>query len=198
MLTSSLVTLVKKDFPDWSRTMILTFINEIQKIVFTKEATKLMRMYDSSTGKDPVLSTSDGTYLYNIYTILQTGEIEYNAWRVTDIYSSNIEEPILTVEKFDAVSNGTAKVLFTENPKTSTYYFRAYRFPIDIDSENVQLEVPSAYHITHIYEGICGLIEKYRSGRSDRWEKFESILLPDIIKRMSDSNNIYNVNYKGY
>jgi hypothetical protein len=61
------------------------------------------------------------------------------------------------------------------------------------------MEIPHAYHLSHIWEGLCGLIEKYRSGKSDRFLYFMEKLLPDLILKISENqNNEYNVEVKGY
>lgn len=195
MLTSSLVTLVKREFPDWSRPLILTLFDEVQKMVFTQNATRQMRMYDASTGKDPVLTTVSGTYEYEIST---SNGFDNNAWRVCVVYTDSIDEPV-DVDFFDSNNTYQAKILFKDDPGSTTYYIRAYRFCNSLISESVSLEVPASYHLTHIFEGVCGLIEKYRSGKSERWDIFEKMLLPELVKKMSDSNGaIYTVPYKGY
>lgn len=195
MLTSSLITFIKKDYPDWSRNYILFAINEIQNMVFTQNATKQMWIYDSSTGKDPVLTTTDSTYEYYINT---DEGFPYNAWRVYDVYSSDITDPE-DVEKFEAAQGSYARILFKENPGVQDFYVRAYRFPTSLTTESIALEIPAAYHLDYVYEGVCGFIEKFRSGRSERYENFVRILLPELVKKMSDSNaGIYEVTYKGY
>jgi len=195
MLTSSLITLLKKEFPDWSRVLLLELINEIQRMIFTQNATRQMWMYDSSTGTDPVLSTIAGTHCYDIDTI---NGFNNNAWRVYAVYKTSINEPEI-VEKLDATPSNSAKVIFPIDPGTTNYYIRAYRFCTLLTSESIQLEVPHSYHLSHVYEGVCGLIEKYRSGVSKRLDDFKNILLPCLIKSLSDSNGgIYNVKYKGF
>lgn len=193
MLTSAIVTTAKKDFPDWSRTSILSFLNEIQNMIFCQDTTVHMQMY-GSTGKDPVLTTTAGTYEYTISTANGFSE---NSWRVTSVYSVSIDDPEDVILK-DASPGGYATVIFKSDPGSTDFYIRSYRFPTQLSIESTQLEIPASYHITHVYEGLIGLIEKARSGKSDRWEKFEKLLLPDIKTRLSRTQSSYYVPYRGY
>lgn len=195
MLTSALITLVQKQYPDVSRVIILELMNEIQKMIYTQNAVSSMKMISSTTGIDPVLTTVAGTYSYDIAT---TTGFEHNAWRITDVYTSDISEPE-DVTLFDATPSEAAKVIFKENPGTGNYYIRAYKFPTDVSSESIQLTVPNAYHLSHIFEGICGFIEKLRSGKSERYDIFMKSLLPEVVKKLSDTKEtFFFVTPKGY
>lgn len=182
MLTSAIVTLAQKQFPDWSRTMILEFLNELQRIVYTQNTVLPMRMYDSTTGKDPILTTVSNTYSYDINTI---NGFPYDAWKICNVYKEDISESE-DVTLFDSTPNESAKVVFKENP-SSKYYVRCYKLPTQLTSETIQLSIPHGYHLSHVYEGLCGLIEKFRSGKSDRWDVFEKLLLPELVKKLSDN-----------
>ena len=187
--------MASRNFPDWSRVQLLEILNEVHRMVFTQNVTNSMRMYDVTTGKDPVLTTTSGTYLYEINT---TNGFSNNAWRVTDIYSSDIDEPEDIIKK-DATPSNSAIIIFKDNPGNSQYYVKAYRQCSSLITENVQMEVPSSYHLSHIWEGLVGMIEKFRSGRSDRWDLFISKLLPELVLKISEnSNGNYNVTSKGY
>jgi hypothetical protein len=197
MLTSALITLAQKQFPDWSRTMLLSLLNEIQQMVFTQNCTNQMRMYDDATGKDPLLTTTSGTYEYTIDT---TDGFDYDAWRVTDVYDIDINNTsTIDWSAVDATSSVAAKVVFTNDPGVGTYYIRAYRFPTELTTESVQLEVPSSYHISHLLEGLAGFIEVTRSGRSDRWEKFLQKTMPELVEKMNKGNTRSSFTpYRGY
>ena len=193
MLTSALISLANSEVPDWSRVRILTFLDEIQKMVFKQNATAQMRMYDSTKGLDPLLTT-DGTKVE--YNISKTNGFPYDAWRVYMVYNTiyaghdyyKHPEPqaLKNILTFDATpATPYARVVFHEKP-TGSFYIRCYRSPTTLDKESVQLEVPEAYHLTHIYEGLMGFIEQFRSGKSERYQIFIQKLLPDLIKRMSD------------
>lgn len=195
MLTSAIVTLAQKQFPDWSSTMIVELLNELHKYIFTQVPVERMRMYSTTTGTDPILTTTAGTYEYTINT---TNGFDYNSWRVVKVYQD--ETDYVDVITYDAVSSSTgAKIVFREDPGTQDYYIKAYRFPTNITSVSSQLEIPATYHLTHIYDGLVGIIEKFRSGRSDTWEMFVKIKAPELIKKMSDARtSIPFSNYGGY
>lgn len=195
MLTSAIVTLAQKQFPDWSEVMIVELLNELHKYIFTQVPVERMRMYSTTTGTDPILTTTAGTYEYTINT---TNGFDYNAWRVVNVYQDEVE--YVDVITYDAVNSATgAKIVFREDPGTQDYYIKAYRFPTDINSISTQLEIPATYHLTHIFDGLVGIIEKFRSGRSEVWDLFIKIKAPELIKKMSDSRTASPFsNYGGY
>ena len=189
MQTSQLITLAKKQFPDFSREMLLGFLNELQRIIFTQRPVNQMRRIDSTTGKDYLLTTVTGTYEYTI-----TG-----AWRVTKVYDTYDEDDAYAIF-FDAAPGGYARIIFKEDPGTLNYYVTSYRFPNELVTENTPLEGPDAFHLSHLFEGLCGIIEKFRSGKSERWDVFELKLLPELVKKLSDnhtSNHSFTT-YRGY
>lgn len=185
MLTTSLITFIQSDFPDWSEVRILSLINEIQRIVFTQVPTDQMRMFDTLTGKDPILTTESGTLVYNINTSAPAS-FPYNAWRIWEVYQTDINDPedVFTIDA-TPVTN-CAQIVFKEDPGITDFYVRCYRFPTVLSSNSVQLEIPHQYHLTHVYEGVAGLIEKSRSGKSERWNMFEQKLLPELVKKLSE------------
>lgn len=183
MLTNSLITLLKEEFNDYSPVRLAVLLDEVQRMIFTQNATEQMRMYSTTTGKDPILTTQDGVYEYTIGTIQG---FTNNAWRVYEVYQNEDEDQV-DVFTVDARSESTpARIVFKENPGAQDYFIRSYRFPTPISTPYTALEVPYAYHLSHVYEGVAGLIEKFKSGRSERWEMFYNKLLPELVKKMSD------------
>lgn len=183
MLTSALISLASIEAPDWSRIRILTFLDEIQKMIFSQNATKAMRIYDSVTGLDPVLTTSGTSVEYNINT---TNGFSHNAWRVYEVYTDDITDPEKDVLTFDATPLVPyARVVFPYTP-SGNYYLRCYRSPTTLTSESVQLEIPAGYHLSHVFDGLMGFIEKFRSGKSERYDNFIQNIMPDLVKKMSD------------
>lgn len=183
MQTNSLVTLIKKQFPDWSRQMILEFIDEVQRIVFTRTPTRQMQVLDTTTGKDPVITVSSAAE----YSVSTSTGFPADVWRVTEVYETDITEPA-DVICYDATIETPARIVFSE-PVSGQYYVRAYRFPTKIETESIQLEIPESYHITHVLNGVAGLIEQTRSGRSERWDYFLQRQLNEIVKGMSNGRS---------
>jgi hypothetical protein len=195
MLTSALVTALKKEFPDWSRTEILDMINEVQKIVFTQRPTAQMRIYNnalssSTLGLDPTLNTTAGVYEYQINSSTCTMSSGTRAWRVVSVYKDDEEEQE-EITTFDGSANDDslcAKVIFDSDPgtTTNTYHIRCYKYPTEITVESIRTIIPEQFHRSHLYEGVAGFIEKFRSGKSDRWDIFFKILLKEILQQMSE------------
>lgn len=185
MRTSALISLIKKDASNWSSDNIRELINEVQRIILLQRPLKQLRVVDTSTGKDPVLATTAGTYEYTIDT---DNGFSYDAWRVSDVYSSDIFSPS-DIISYDATPSANAKFVFLSDPGSQNYYVRYYRQPTQITSASVQLEIPHQFHVSHVKEGVLGLIEKSDSGKSERWEKFERILLPDISDKLNKGQN---------
>ena len=181
MRTNSLVTLIKKQFPDWSRVMILEMINEVQKIVFTQTPTRQMLVRDPDTGKDPVITVS-GVAEFPVPS--KEAGFPADVWRVSQVYSSSIDEP-LDVICYDSSVGEPAKIVFP-SVTTGAFHVRTYRYPTKIESEDDQLEIPESFHITHVLNGVCGLIEQTRSGKSDRWDFFLQRQVNDLVKKMSN------------
>lgn len=195
MLTRSLVTILKKDFPDWSRQMILEFLDELQRIIYTQNTVSFMRMYSSTTGEDPTVTITSGTEEYDIDT---TNGFDNDAWRVCEVYEEDIESPLSNVLKLDATNDNSCKIVVPQYT-SGIYYLRAYRFPTSLTSESIQLELPASYHYDYMYDGVCGMIERARSGKSDRWDVFRFKRLPELVKKLSENNmGTFFINPRGY
>lgn len=195
MLTSSIITLAQQRYPDVSRVMFLEYLNQIQKMIYAQNAVSSMRLYSTTTGKDPVLTTVDGTYEYIITSLTGTS---YLPWRINVVYLETIDKPT-DVMVIDAPPSGYCKVIFRDNPGTQNYFIRGYKMPTELTSESMQLTVPDSYHLTHVFEGLCGIIENARNGKSEKWEVFTKILMPDLTKKLSDTNDtVFYVTPKGY
>jgi len=185
MLTSSLITLINKEVPDWSRMQILAFINEIQNVVFSQNATSQMRIYDPNTGTDPLLHAVGGQLIYNISS---ASGFPQTAWRVYDVYRQTIMEPEANIFCLDATPKTKCASVMFKSPQSGDFFVRCYRFPDQIITEANQLEIPDAFHLSHLFEGVMGQIEQWRSGKSERYMNFYAKLLPDLVRRMSEGN----------
>lgn len=149
--TKQLVDALRLSAPNWNRTgekSLLSVLNQAQEILMYQEAFQNLAI-NTSTGKFPVLTTTDGVFYYDL-TQANTG-LNFDIWRVSQVLipiesyqsTSYIEygvsyrdpDPIRTVEyfgtqyykynksnSFDAGVNGNpyARVIFQENPTTST------------------------------------------------------------------------------
>lgn len=181
MLLRSLISLTEKDAPNWSRDNIREIYNEVQKIILTQKPVAAMRMFDSTTGKDPKITTTAGTYSYDVDTDAGFSD---NAWKIIAVYKTSIDDPT-DVLTYPASKNISAKFIFKSDPGAQDYYIRAFKLPTEVSSESVQLVIPESYHISHVREGVVGMIEKMDSGRSERWEKFIEVQVPEILAQMN-------------
>jgi hypothetical protein len=182
MLTSEMITFVQESAPSWSRSKILTLINDVQNTVLCKELSQ-NRVIDTSTGKDYLFTTTAGTYTYNIST---ANSFPYNGWKVVEVFSDydcyNNPNGIVFCQKSEALSTSSvATITFQENPAGNKYYVRYYKLPTQVTAESVQLSVPLRYQLD-IVDAVVGQVEisQSRNGMSTRWDKFETRSLPKI------------------
>jgi len=208
MQTRSLITLVKKQANDWSRENIREVLNEVQNYLCMQKPLNYFRMKDTTTGKDPILSTTSAAYEYDIGT---TELFPYDAWWVERVYKSEDDyedgygksadgsDSDYSVTRIPGDDENVAKVIFNTAPN-GDYYVECYRKPTQITDESIQLTVPISYHLNTVYEGVVGWIEMSTSGRSDRWTKFETVLAPKFQNLMNRGrvDEITFVTPKGY
>lgn len=196
MQTNALISLIQREAKDMPSELIREIINEIQKMTYRQRPVKDMQMYDSSTGLDPRFTATSGTYEYTINT---TNGFDNNADFVTTVYVTDIDSPT-DVLTFPANASSAAKIVFRANPGSSKFYIRAFKQPTEVSTTRTALTIPDAYHLSHVYEGVMGFIEQQKSGRSDRWEKWMNVLMPDLVAKLASSNRGEggNIPIKGY
>jgi hypothetical protein len=175
MQTRALITLVKKQAPEWSPENIRELVNEVQNILLMKRPVGFMRMLDTTTGKDPVLTTVAGTYEYEIS---EAEGFPADAGFVYEVHTGDPDTPVENVHVAQATNTDAATLTFDEDPGSTDYYVWCYKKPEQITAVTTELTVPMAYHMDTVFEGVVGLVEKMSSGVSDRWEKFEKVLCP--------------------
>jgi hypothetical protein len=216
MLTSEFITQVKQDFPKWSRTNILNKLNEVQKIMLLSVPLSQYKVLNTTTGNEPLLTTVAGTYNY---TLSVAAGFYANVWKVTGVHTEDdhsdgygywpnirdshyrttysYKDPLAMF--IDGSSSSYAQVTFYDDPGSTTYYITCYSQPTNLTSESITITVKDQYHQGIMYEGVCGLIEKSEnSGKSDRWEKFEQILLPRFWSSSNSLNVKKYVTLRGY
>ena len=199
MLTSSLVNLLKKQFPDYSNQNLLDIINEVHRICLTTKPVGQMRLYEATstngTGDISLVTVAD-TYEYEIDT---ANGFSSDVWRVTDVYDTVISEPA-DVICYDAQKNVPAKVVFKSNPSGTTYYLRCYKMPTEITSPSIQLQIPESRVFSDFYEGVCSFIQLLTNGSPDRWIMWQRVSIPKILSDMNTGSRGQQTHttYKGY
>jgi hypothetical protein len=188
MKTSSFITLVKKDFPKWSRENIREVLNSVQSLILCTVPLEQLRMIDPSTGKNPILTTTAGVLSYDVTTV---NGLPFNAWRTSRISTQEdcTSESAVEFENQDASYGVANKIIFKEDPGTADYYITCYKKPADIITESVELLLPEQFHIYELFEGVCGIIERSEnSGVSNRWDRFYNELLPRVRASFNDGS----------
>jgi len=200
MQTRTLINLIQKEAKNWSRENIRELIDEIHRMCLTTKPVGLMRMFATDVSGDPALSPSGGILQYSVDTA--HGFVN-DAWRVTEVYttSNGIGNPE-DVFCIDATKSTPAQINFFSDPGStaSGYRIRAYKQPTEISTETVEMQIPEAFHLSHIKEGVMGLIEMADSGTSNRWEKFTAVLLPDLVSKLNGTEKglPFKVTPRGY
>jgi len=189
MLTPSLITLIKKSATNWTTESIRELLNEVHRICLTTKPVGQMRVFDTSTGNDYLFTTTNNQFQYEITT---TNGFPENAWRVTNIYTSKDDPKGSSIDfiNTDATQDEPCKILFKENPGLSEYYFEYFKKPREITSASIQLNVPPQYHIDVVKEGVLGLIELSDNGRSERWDRFMTFLVPKLIYNLNEGSKM--------
>lgn len=184
MITSTVVTLIKRAAPDWSRSQILDLVNEVNRQMLQHEVNGV-RAISTTTGVDEKLTTVAAQYVYEVATTASPA-FSYDGWLVTKVYSSTSDEDSdVACTTIPGNRDTKAKIIFDSDPGGSEYYVRYYKEPTSISSESVQIEVPESggkynWHM-EIVMAVIGMIEMFQSGViSNKWNRFNEIVLPSF------------------
>jgi len=210
--TSQIIDWVKQDAPGWNRTGvhgILPILNEAHNILAQNE-TEQMVAYDASTGRFPLLTTTAGTYQYDMPSdIWRVNEVlvEASSYNEYDLnYSLNVISGtnskkfyqrkwyrgkeyirITGIKTIDARRGQNCKVIFDFDPGTgSLFYYRGYLKPTQITSERIELIIPEKFHLSHVVPAVIKLIEGFQNHTWDKSLAFiEEKYKRDIINEMN-------------
>ena len=207
---------MQREADGWNRTGdrgILPVLDDACNLLLRTESEQTVK-YDGTTGEFPSFTTSSGVYEYDAASdVWRIAEVlipyplstEYGIY-YEQLYGqlNNLQKPfeergyggrkymrIQQVQTVDQVrSTATAftnaKILFRIDPGDYTYYYRGYKKPANISSENVQLPLPEHLH-PYIYEAAILLIKGYQNGTiSEAMEKITDELRPIISKEQSE------------
>lgn len=199
MSTRSIVTLIKRQAPDWTRVEILDLVNDVVQIMLRKP-TSLTRMF-TTDGTDPILTTVAGTRRYELAASSTCFNYANGAFFVSDVYKSRnakfannvfaIPEDSYIPTTFiqNATGASAAIVTFVDDPGTSTFYVRAYAQPADITSETATMPIPVEWQMRAVVDGVIGMIERMEHGKSERWDTFISDILPEFWNSSDTTGN---------
>ena len=189
--TEELLSLLEKQYKGWNRDGprgIRHYLNIAQRMLCNVEGEQLM-IVDESTGKLPSITTVAGTFVYNLpstVNFIDSVVVESNSntslvdnlWQqdygnrthkmpAEDIVISGIVyDRVPFVRSFPADENNVAKVVFTEDPGTTsdTYRYRGYKLPTDIVSDSIALTIPPPYDMELLYPATAMLLEAVQNG----------------------------------
>ena len=190
MKPTALINDLLRIAPTWSRIDLLKEINTVQSMILSIVQPS-MRIIDVGTGKDPVLTTTSGVF---VYELTAAGAFGYDVLRIENVRSLDGEELLRTYNGYDrygsvevinsqkASGGSKAKVIFNFDPGGAEYYIGCYSAPAELVSENIHISLPDEYVFTHLFNGVAGRIEEFEHGvgQSHAWEKFTMKTLPQL------------------
>jgi hypothetical protein len=191
MLTEEIIDELEQRFNGWNRTGdhgLLRFLNSAHEILMSVEAEQTM-LFDTATGKLPVISTLQGVHLYvmppEVFRVSKVlVKVDHHV-RINDYHPQyHLAESrantvsiggrmyakipfIRTTDKKNL--NTPATVMFTRDPTTQdNYYYRqSYRVPTQILSEGIQHDVPAPFDYDFLLPAAAKLIEGQQNGNYD-------------------------------
>lgn len=185
--------MLQREADGWNRTGdrgILPVLDDACNLLLRTESEQTVK-YNTDTGEFPSFTSEAGIFEYEAADdVWRIEEVLIPFPRTINygIYSSppysgesNLVSPIeernyggkqyLRIQQMSVVDqlrsdpeNFTpAKMLFRVDPLVCTYYYRGYKKPVTLSSENVQLPLPEHLH-PYIYQATVILINGYQNG----------------------------------
>lgn len=179
MKTSSFITRLLREFPSTTRVHALEEMNLALSTLLDKEPLAFMRVFDESTGGDPVLSTTAGVFAYTIDDTNLGSDIN----RVERAYTGREEDPTWCDSKIHTsrnIGSNDTKIIFSEDPGGVDVKLKCYKGRTELLSETYPAEIPlpEEFIIEHLYELIAGRLERMYHGKSVRLERYLAYDLP--------------------
>jgi hypothetical protein len=173
------------------RSLIIEETNNALDILFDRPLA-IMRVYNASTGLDPVLSTMAGTYQYTSGDLNTTENIAYLGRVYSDPLDKDGGTDVIVDHNNRVLHGESITINFSEDPGTANYYVETYKKPTYILSENspVYIPFPDEFITKYLFELVVGNIELMSHGQSSRLEKFESEKLFDLYGKLNETTPI--------
>lgn len=191
--TEELLSLLEKQFIGWNRDGsrgIRHYLNLAQRMLCDVESEQLM-IINESTGKLPAITTVAGTFTYSLPSTV--GHIDSvlveandNSTLINNLYrqdygsvsrASQIVAEEITISgikyirvpyirAFPATESNVAKIVFTEDPGTTSdiYRYRGYKLPTDIVSDTIELTIHPPYDMLYLFPATALLLEGVQNG----------------------------------
>jgi hypothetical protein len=185
MKTSELITLIiRAQAAGFTRSGdVLPMLREVVNILCKQEVAQFLYL-DPATGRPQILTTVAGT--------MGPYDGPAGTWRVSNILLEtppngdygyvNVAEngtepieingrmyfPVYYVKCEDALEDALPQIYFSKDPGASTtkYYMQAYKSPVQITSDRIQLPIPDSNgaHRSIVYPAVMALIEGQNNG----------------------------------
>lgn len=194
MNSVELVNKLKRIATSWTRVALVDLIDSEQSLIFTMPV-PILRVYNSVTGKDPLLTTVDGQ---SVYEISSSEGYDADVWKITSIRSGDGNPVAISDEYVDTNSvrvvqsskGESAKVIFNFNPGAGkTFFLECYKRPLKLESENTEITLPEQFHDAFLYEAVAGRIEKPAHGVSNRYTSYLETLLPSLQQELMNDKS---------
>jgi len=217
MIASSIVAKVNRMNPDWQPAQILDVLNDVHTMCFKRESVHLIHL-DPTTGDLPYLSTTAGTFLYNV-TIPGTP-----IWKIAEIvidFSQAVPDTsvdqsydryqreydmmsrkyrCVPTRKEEAVGNQPVQVTFLFDPGTqsSLYKIAGYESPPVISALSQSL-MWHDHQVASVIACVQGLLDAQDNGRfAEAWADVQDKWLPELVyDNEKDDSPVFAQNY-GY
>jgi hypothetical protein len=191
--TEELLSLLEKQFVGWNRDGvrgIRYYLNVAQEILCAVEGDQLMIIEDS-TGKLPSITTTTNIFAYDLPSTVNfidsvlveadvTTTLADNLWRqdygrTTRSHRRASEEINISgvkylripfVRSFPANGSVVAKVVFTEDPGSTSdvYRYRGYKKPTEVVSDTIALTIHPPYDMTCLFPATALLMQGAQNG----------------------------------
>jgi len=190
--TSSNITRIQYAVPKLGRTEILEILDEIQTIVYSQN-TAQTKYLDPSTGLPPYLATVDGQYDYDCPSNCRSTVAVFSDSPISS-YSRTRPSPQAkryyyhnkgyykaAVASYDATRGVLARVVFQENPGTTTtkFYHEYYMQPTELTTESVELTLPEHTHYL-LRQGVTAMLSSEEYGQTG----FDTSVMDDLALRI--------------
>ena len=203
MNMSALVTFTMRKLNGYSRTEVAQLYDEVQLMIFSAP-TELMRYRDPSTGQDPVLTTTAGTFEYELdaatigVDTMLVGNVYDDGSSIIVAYDQMVNSSEIRASTKRGDSSTKAKVIFSEDPGDREYQVECYRYPTRITSPTVEPEIGEDLRLRFLYPGVTALVETFEHGAlSEAQEKFERETIPLIRTELNKEGHTRVTLYKG-
>lgn len=185
MKTSSLISRIYRAFPSTTRLDIKDEINIALDILIDRPLA-MMRVKDSSTGLDPVLTTTDGVFEYTINATSIGEDVKWveRAYTGEESDIADYDNIIFTSRQ---LGDSDITITFAEDPGGNDVKLTAYKGPTTILSESypVNIPLPNEFVIKYLFELVAGNLESLYHGKSVRRDAFYA---NDLARFHGESN----------